>query len=238
MAVSSYSLSERLALLKKEIQEAALDGAPGKVQIVAVSKKKSVGAILEAYEAGQRHFGENYVQELVEKSKDLQDKLIRWHFIGHLQSNKCNSLCSVQNLCAVHSVDSIKLAMLLDRAWASQGRKDNLSVYVQVNTSREATKSGVTPENCCSVVDFVLHSCKALTFSGLMTIGTPTGSEGSLVNGDFQVLKDCKLKVCAQFGLPPQEVLLNMGMSSDYRQAVAAGADVVRIGTALFGPRE
>lgn len=86
--------------------------------------------------------------------------LIQWHFIGHLQSNKCNNLCSVQGLSAVHSVDSIKLAMLLDRAWALHGRKNNLAVYVQVNTSREATKSGVTPENCCTVVDFILHSCK------------------------------------------------------------------------------
>ena len=88
------------------------------------------------------------------------DKQIQWHFIGHLQSNKCNNLCSVQNLCAVHTVDSTKLAMLLDRAWASHDRKNNLSVYVQVNTSREPTKSGATPEMCCTLVDFILHSCK------------------------------------------------------------------------------
>lgn len=88
------------------------------------------------------------------------DLLIQWHFIGHLQSKKCNSLCSVKNLFAVHSVDSIKIAMLLDRAWVSQNRKNKLTVYVQVNTSKEPTKSGVTPEDCCKVVDFILHSCE------------------------------------------------------------------------------
>jgi uncharacterized pyridoxal phosphate-containing UPF0001 family protein len=139
---------------------------------VAVSKTKPIAAVEDVYGAGHRHFGENYVQELVEKAPRLPSD-IRWHFIGQLQSNKAKVLVSsVPNLWAVESVDSIKLAGLLNKAAEAAGRSEPLRVFVQVNTSAEAQKGGVAPgEETVALARYVVQSCPSLRLVGLMTIG-------------------------------------------------------------------
>ena len=164
---------------------------------MAVSKTKPVEALREAYDAGQRDFGENYVQarsgaaertqpailthafalqELLEKAPQMP-RDVRWRFIGHLQSNKAKALCAaVPGLVAVETVDSAKLATLLDAAWAPQAAAQaarRLDVYVQVNTSGEETKYGVEPGDATALARHVAQTCPNLRFSGLMTIGQP-----------------------------------------------------------------
>ncbi|XP_012070877.1 pyridoxal phosphate homeostasis protein isoform X2 [Jatropha curcas] len=145
---------------------------PELIRVVAVSKTKSVSLIRQVYDAGHRCFGENYVQEIVDKAPQLPED-IEWHFIGHLQSNKVKTLLSgVPNLSAVQSVDNEKVANILDRVVSSLGRNP-LKVFVQVNTSGEASKSGINPSVCASLAEHVKLRCPNLVFSGLMTIGMP-----------------------------------------------------------------
>lgn len=141
-------------------------------RLVAVSKTKPLAAVEDVYSAGHRHFGENYVQELVEKAPALPAD-IRWHFIGQLQSNKAKVLVSgVPNLWAVESVDSVKLAGLLQKAAAAAGRTSALRVFVQVNTSAESQKGGTSPgDETVALCKYIVESCPALRLTGLMTIG-------------------------------------------------------------------
>jgi PLP dependent protein len=160
----------------QQIEETALKcGRPSNcVTLVAVSKTKPVDSIQQLYDAGFRHFGENYFQELVEKSSQLPSD-IHWHYIGHLQSSKASKLVKdVPSLFLVESVDSIKLAGKLNNACEAAGRTGNnsLNIFVQVDTSGEATKSGV--ENGVELSELLLflkESCPHLSVKGLMTIG-------------------------------------------------------------------
>lgn len=163
---------------------------------MAVSKTKPAEALREAYDAGQRDFGENYVQARRQRrrregggaltrgrAQELEEKApllprdVRWRFIGHLQSNKAKALCAaVPGLTAVETVDSAKLATLLNAAWAPQAAAQaarRLDVYVQVNTSGEETKHGVEPTDATALARHVTETCPHLRFSGLMTIGQP-----------------------------------------------------------------
>ncbi|KAI8992618.1 YggS family pyridoxal phosphate enzyme [Pilobolus umbonatus] len=169
------------------------------VCLVAVSKYKPVEDLMYAYEAGQRHFGENYLP------KDIQ-----WHFIGHLQSNKCKSAC------------------------ISVGRTEPLRVYVQVNTSEEDAKSGVDMSSVVDVCRHIIDKCPGLNLHGLMTIGM-FGRDPSLPNPDFKSLMECKAKVEKELGIGSMEV--SMGMSSDYLEAMKEGSTNIRVGTTLFGGR-
>nr|CAD1834778.1 unnamed protein product [Ananas comosus var. bracteatus] len=142
------------------------------VRVVAVGKTKPASLIRQLYDAGHRCFGENYVQEIVDKAPQLPVD-IEWHYIGHLQSNKVKSLlASVPNLDMVESVDNEKIANHLDRTVASLRRRP-LKVLVQVNTSGEESKSGVDPSACVELAKHVKIACPHLVFSGLMTIGMP-----------------------------------------------------------------
>ena len=137
---------------------------------MAVSKTKPVELLTECYNEGQRHFGENYVQEIVQKAPLLPAD-IQWHFIGHLQSKKCKPLLTaVPNLFVVEGVDSENLATKLDNACKALGREP-LRIFIQVNTSGEDSKSGVSPDGCVALARFVSSSCPHLHLSGLMTIG-------------------------------------------------------------------
>jgi len=206
-------------------------------RLVAVSKTKPVEAVRAAFDAGQRDFGENYVQELLEKAPALPSD-IRWRFIGHLQSNKAKALCAgVPNLAAVETVDSAKLATLLDAAWAplcaAQGGR-RLDVYVQVNTSGEETKHGVEPGEAVPLARHVAATCRHLRLAGLMTIGQPDYSSRP---ENFTALAACRAAVAADLGVPPADLELSMGMSGDFEQAVEMGSSNVRVGSALFGAR-
>ncbi|KAI7864433.1 hypothetical protein BDF14DRAFT_1834898 [Spinellus fusiger] len=204
------------------------------VRLVAVSKYKPAEDLLAAYSVGQRHFGENYVQELVEKSKNLPGD-IQWHFIGHLQSNKCKTVAAIPNLYAVETVDSIKKADALDKACVSVGRTEPLGVFVQINTSDEEAKSGTTPSDCPSVCQHIVDKCPQLRLQGLMTIGM-FGRDTAEKNPDFECLVECKKKT--QETLPGLCLELSMGMSDDFVQAIEAGSTNVRVGSKIFGTRE
>jgi len=204
------------------------------VRVVAVSKTKPVSVIQEVYDSGHRHFGENYVQELLEKAPQLPAD-IQWHFVGHLQSNKAKALVSgVPNLYMVESVDSLKVANHLDRAVSGLGRQP-LRVLVQVNTSGEKSKFGVEPSECVQLAKHVKKECPNLQFSGLMTIGM---LDYTSTPENFQTLASCREKVCRELDIPEHECELSMGMSSDFENAIEMGSTNVRVGTTIFGPRE
>ncbi|OVA09765.1 Alanine racemase [Macleaya cordata] len=204
------------------------------VKVVAVSKTKPVSVIRQVYDAGHRCFGENYVQEIVEKAPQLPDD-IEWHFIGHLQSNKVKPLlAAVPNLFMVESVDDEKIANRLDNVVASIGREP-LKVLVQVNTSGEESKSGVEPSGCVELVKHVKQGCPNLEFSGLMTIGM---LDYTSTPENFRTLSKCRVEVCKALGITEEQCELSMGMSGDFEQAIEIGSTIVRIGSTIFGARE
>lgn len=204
------------------------------VRVVAVSKTKPVSLIREAYDAGHRHFGENYVQELLDKAPQLPAD-IQWHFVGHLQSNKAKTILSgVPNLYMVESVDSTKIANHLNSAVASLGRPP-LKVLVQVNTSGEESKYGVEPSECVQLAKHVKLQCRNLEFSGLMTIGMLDYSSRP---ENFESLSVCRTEVCKALEILDDQCELSMGMSGDFEEAIEMGSTNVRIGSTIFGARE
>ncbi|XP_017889748.1 pyridoxal phosphate homeostasis protein [Ceratina calcarata] len=214
-------------------------------RLVAVSKIKPVDLIVDAYKAGQKHFGENYVNELVEKSthpsilETCAD--IRWHFIGHLQRNKVNKVLSVPNLFMIETVDSEKLASALNNSWPKFRKQSDLNlklnVMVQVNTSKEEEKSGCEIPDVCTLVKHILDNCENLKFVGLMTIGMYGYDVSNGPNPDFLSLKECKELVSKELAIDSKDIELSMGMSSDYEHAIELGSNSVRVGTAIFGER-
>lgn len=194
-------------------------------RLVAVSKTKPKDAVLAAYNCGQRHFGENYVQELVEKGTDSEivEKCtdICWHFIGRLQSNKVNKVAAVPNIYMVETINSDKLAQLLNASWGKLNKAEPLKVMVQINTSGEDSKSGLEPQNALPVVDYILKNCPQLQFCGFMTIGAFDYDITKGPNPDFQLLKKCREDVCKTLGLDIYSTELSMGMSADYEHAVS-----------------
>lgn len=204
------------------------------VRVVAVSKTKPVSLINQVYDAGHRCFGENYVQEIIEKAPQLPDD-IDWHFIGHLQSNKVKPLlAAVPNLGVVEGVDNPKVANYLDREVSRIGRLP-IKVFVQVNTSGEPSKSGIEPSDCVELVKHIKMSCPNLEFSGLMTIGM---LDYSSTPENFKTLINCRMDVCQVLGMAELQCELSMGMSNDFEQAIKMGSTNVRIGSTIFGPRE
>ncbi|KAJ5309071.1 hypothetical protein PENANT_c020G04577 [Penicillium antarcticum] len=244
---------------------AATSKAPNptkKTRLVAVSKLKPASDALALHTApapiSQTHFGENYIQELLEKSR-LLPPTIKWHFIGGLQSNKCVMLArDVRGLWAVESVDSEKKAGLLDKGWKDRdvaavgGQHDNsdgegsedgrLRVYVQVNTSGEENKAGIEPSSAAGLCAFIREKCPRLKLQGLMTIGAIARSRDTTPeneNEDFVCLRETRDRIVAVLGLTgaEAELELSMGMSSDFEGAIALGSDQVRVGTTIFGDR-
>lgn len=204
------------------------------VRVVAVSKTKPVSLIRQVYDSGHRCFGENYVQEIVEKAPQLPED-IEWHFIGHLQGNKVKTLLGgVPNLAMVEGVDNEKIASRLDQVVSTLG-KNPLRVLVQVNTSGEESKSGVDPSACVRLAEHVKLRCPNLVLSGLMTIGMP---DYTSTPENFWTLRNCRLAVCKALGISEDQCELSMGMSGDFEQAIEMGSTNVRIGSTIFGPRE
>ena len=218
--------------VKRRMSQSAINSGKeiSSIKLVAVSKTKPVSDIMTLYKAGYRSFGENYFQELLDKSPQLPDD-IEWHFIGHLQSGKANKLIrEVKSLHVVETVDTIKLAIKLDAACESANR-ESLDIYIQVDTSGEDTKSGVPTPEVIPLVMEIIESCKRLKVRGLMTIGAP----GDLTC--FDRLVECRQDLAAAMQLPPENLILSMGMSSDYCEAIERGAQSVRVGSSIFGPR-
>jgi pyridoxal phosphate enzyme (YggS family) len=198
------------------------------VRLLAVSKFHSVDRVRAAYGAGQRLFGENYAQELETKALALAAlEGIEWHAIGHLQRNKARVI--VQHAAMVQSVDSARLASALDRASAEFGRV--LPVLVQVNVGAEAQKSGCAPGELRSIVE-AIEASPNLALRGLMTI-PPHTEDPEGARPFFDALATLREQHGGAARLPE----LSMGMTHDLEQAIACGATIVRVGTAIFGER-
>jgi len=237
------SIKEQLELVRAEIAEASAARAqalqaqePTPIRLVAVSKTKPIEALQEAYDAGQRHFGENYVQELIEKAPAMSED-VQWHFIGHLQSNKVSALIKgCPNLACLETIDSEKLARAVDKAWlAAYGKERKLRVMVQVNSSGEETKNGVEPTETAELCRVIAAECQGLELAGLMTIGAPDYS-GCRVE-DFKSLHQCRAEAAELVGVDGATLELSMGMSADYQNAVRQGSTSVRVGSTIFGAR-
>ncbi|CAJ2639838.1 pyridoxal phosphate homeostasis protein-like [Trifolium pratense] len=235
MVVEAGAVAAFRSVMLRVQQAAERSGTkPDRVRVVAVSKTKPISMIRQLYDAGHRVFGENYVQEIVEKAPQLPQD-IQWHFIGHLQSNKVKTLMSaVPNLAMVEGVDNQKVANNLDRMVSTLGR-NRLRVLVQVNTSGEESKSGVDPSSCVDLAKHVKLSCPNLEFSGLMTIGMP---DYTSTPQNFQTLSNCRSEVCKALEMDEEQCELSMGMSGDFELAIESGSTNVRIGSTIFGPRE
>uniref|UniRef100_A0A803VF27 Pyridoxal phosphate binding protein n=1 Tax=Ficedula albicollis TaxID=59894 RepID=A0A803VF27_FICAL len=181
--------------------------------------------VMEAYSHGQRSFGENYVQELLEKASDSRILSscpdIKWHFIGHLQKSNVNKLIAVPNLFMLETVDSVKLADRVNSSWQKKGSSQKLKVMVQVNTSGEDSKHGLSPGDTTAAVEHVITKCPSLEFVGLMTIGSIGHDLSKGPNPDFQVLLSLRQEVCEKLNLPVDKVELSMGMSTDFQHAVS-----------------
>lgn len=218
------------AAVQQQIAEACRRAGrePAGVTLLAVSKTQPAAVLREAFAAGQRAFGENYLQEAEAKMADLADLPIEWHFIGHLQSNKTRSVAT--RFAWAHGIDSLKVARRL-----SEQRPDTLpplNVCLQVNISGEASKAGVDPAALPALADAVA-GLPRLRLRGLMAIPEATGDPAQRrepFRRLHQLLEALQQK-------HPELDTLSMGMSADLDEAVAEGATLVRVGTALFGPR-
>ena len=193
------------------------------VRIVAVSKTQNADAIRTLYEAGQRAFGENRVQDLCDKDAALEALPIEWHFIGTLQTNKINALLALRPS-LLHSLHSQQLAHALQKRLEKQGQ--NLRALLQINAAREDSKHGVAPESASETYHAIRETCPNITLCGLMTIGAHT-DEQRKIQQSFETTKKI-------FDTLPDASILSMGMSDDFELAIACGSNMVRIGSLLF----
>ena len=219
----------------KENLEIVTDKLPDGVRLVAVSKFHPVEELAEAYAAGQRLFGENRVQELVAKAPQLPED-IRWHFIGHLQKNKVRAL--MPHVSVIESVDSVELLKLIEKEAARIDR--TVDVLLQLHLAQEETKSGFSVDEVLEAAEAGeltenlphVHVCGVMAMASLTDDMEQVAQEFDLVRRTFITLKDECFDESEYFNE------LSMGMSDDWPIAVKYGATLVRIGTAIFGPRE
>jgi len=235
------AVGEQLERVRQRIAAAATacGRAVSEVRLLAVSKTKPVSAIREAYAEGQRDFGENYLQELVRKAEELSDLSdIRWHMIGHLQTNKAK--LAVRHSSLVHTVDSARVAEALGRRrgdWVGESSglpahlATPLAVLVEVNIAGEAQKSGCAPHQVGELLAAIQRE-PWLELRGLMTV-PPFTDEPDVTRRCFEALRALRDAHGGRERLPE----LSMGMSDDLEAAIAAGATIVRVGTAIFGAR-
>ena len=227
------SLKERLTELSAELAELATEAgrSPEEIKLIAVSKTHPSELIAEAFQAGQVRFGENRVQEASEKIERLQNPGIEWHLIGHLQKNKAR-FCPGR-FDWIHSVDSQELLELLEKQCALQSQP--IQILLQANLSQEDSKSGVSDyDNLCRLLEKT-QGCQWLHCRGLMTMAAAT-DDANKIRKTFSQLRTWLEKLRNEFTLTTFTEL-SMGMSSDYRIAIAEGATMIRLGTTLFGER-
>jgi pyridoxal phosphate enzyme (YggS family) len=199
-----------------------------KVQLVAVSKTKPVEDILALYQLGQRDFGENYVQELIEKQKQLPAD-IRWHFIGHLQTNKVKQIAAIVYL--VHGVDSERLLREIDKQASKLNKK--LDVLLQVHIAKEETKFGLSEDELATIIEhYKMGVYQSVKIRGLMGMASFT-EDVEQVKKEFQMLRSLFHLYSDMESIDT----LSMGMSGDYKLAIEEGSTMVRIGSLLFGAR-
>ena len=225
---SNPDAAARLARVRERMAFAAPQGLDVDAALLAVSKTQTSAAIRALAAAGQRRFGENYVQEAVAKRRELSDLDLEWHLIGPLQSNKAP--LAAQHFDWVQSLDRLKLVPLLARERSPE--RGPLNVLIQVNVDDEASKSGCAPDEIETLAAAVANE-SSLKLRGLMAIPAP--------HPDLGRRRDAFRRMTALFGALRERYAdadtLSMGMSEDFELALQAGATLVRVGTALFGPR-
>lgn len=215
-------IKENIEYLKKNI--------PDDVKLLAVSKTKPLEYLEEAYQCGIRDFGENKVQELVEKYENFH-KDVRWHLIGHLQTNKVKYL--VDKVFLIHSLDSLNLLNMIEKVFGKAGR--TADTLIQINIGREESKSGIYEEELEDMIKAV-ENCNHVNVKGLMVI-IPKGTDEenryyfNKTKKIFDNLKDRKLKNISM-------QVLSMGMTNDYKIAIEEGATTIRVGSGIFGARD
>jgi pyridoxal phosphate enzyme (YggS family) len=227
------TISDRLDDIRARIAAAAHSAGrnPSSVRLIAVSKTFPLEFIREAFDAGQRDFGENRVQEALQKIERSADQSIRWHLLGHLQTNKARKAAPA--FAVIQSVDSVELIQKLDQAAGSTGHAPEL--LIQVDLAGEATKYGAAPREVPRLFD-AAAACRAARVVGLMTLPPwPETPEDS--RPWFRQLRDLRDQWLAS-GVPASMLReLSIGMSGDFEVAVQEGATMVRVGTAIFGSR-
>ncbi|GHS87687.1 UPF0001 protein [Campylobacterota bacterium] len=193
------------------------------VRFAAISKYASIAQIAELYACGQRAFGENKVQDLAQKSENLAALPIEWHFVGRIQSNKIGKLLDLRPA-LIHSIASLAQARQIDDRLAKIGCDQR--ALLQINSAREAEKSGVLPEVATQEYMAILESCPRIKLEGVMTIGSHSGEKSDVIKS-FEITRDI-------FDRLPNATTLSMGMSGDYELAIKNGANLLRLGSILF----
>jgi len=230
--IDSSALQARLADVRARIERAAGRAGrdPASIRLVAVSKTFPADAVRAAAVAGQIDFGENKVQEALQKIEETRDLAIRWHLVGHLQSNKAKK---VGRFDAIHSIDSTDLLAKVDAAAAAAGRR--IDLLVQVDLAGETTKHGAREDDLAAIFD-AARSARATAVIGLMLL-PPIADDPNAARPYFRALRDVRDRLLARGVDKSMLHELSMGMSDDFEVAVEEGSTMVRVGTAIFGGR-
>jgi len=228
--MASGKEERRIAMIKNNMK-GILEELPEGVELVGAAKTRTPDEILECVEAGLKIIGENYVQEAERAFQVVGDKA-KWHMIGHLQSNKAKKAVKIFDM--IETVDSIKLAKVIDKSCANIGKV--MTVLIEINSGEEIQKAGVLPEDAVSLVRDI-SELKNIKIMGLMTMG-PFAGDPENARPYFQKTKKLFEEI-KKIDLPGVEMeYLSMGMSNSYKVALEEGANMVRIGTKIFGERQ
>lgn len=195
------------------------------VKIIGISKYSTAQDVQTLYEAGQRAFGENKVQDLKQKSEALEALPLEWHFVGRLQSNKINNLIDL-NPTLVQSLDSLELALELQKKLAAKNK--TLACLLQINSAYETSKTGVMPEDSIEIYKAIQNQCPNIKLKGVMSIGAHEDDE-ALIQKSFETTK----KIFDELQ-PLGAIYCSMGMSGDFELAIACGSNMIRVGSILF----
>lgn len=226
------SIRENRRNLIEQIRSCAIEHGrkPEEITLLGVSKKQPVSQILEAFASGQMFFGENYLQEAKLKQEQIQSPKVRWHFIGHVQSNKAKDLVGRFDL--IHSVDRYKVAEMISKRAADL--EITQSILIEINVAGEMSKSGMSVEQCLEDFEAV-SKLSHLKVEGLMCF-PPMDDDFTRQRAYFAIARKLKHTIEERFNYPLRH--LSMGTTLDFKAAIAEGSTLVRVGTALFGPRE
>ncbi len=226
-------VAENLQIVRQRVTETCrrCGRAANDVLLLAVSKTFSPENVREAIAGGQRDFGENYVQELLAKREVLTQEPLRWHFIGHLQTNKVRSIVGCVHL--IHSVDSFRLAEEIHKRAERLGRP--VDILIEVHTTDEATKFGVAPAKTLDLIREIARLDR-VSVKGLMTMG-PFSDDPNDSRPAFRQLRELRTRIEEEAIPGVRMEHLSMGMTHDFEVAIEEGATIVRIGTAIFGKR-
>lgn len=230
--LDSAALRTRLTSVRERIARAAgrVGRDPASVRLVAVSKTFPADYIRALADAGQTDFGENKVQEALQKMEQIAELPLRWHFIGHLQSNKATRAARFD---VVHSIDDATVLRKVDDAAAAAGRA--LGALVQVDLAGEPTKHGARPDEVPAILQ-AASSCRAVRVRGLMIL-PPAVDDPAAARPYFAALRGLRDRLVGDGATPAMLGELSMGMSHDFEVAIEEGATLVRVGSAIFGPR-